>query len=147
MNVDIPLIKQPIFRHFSDPNIPETGQQRRRSTTGDENCCYTHCGSPGRGTGDNQQSPNKPDSDQGARNYILGICEHCPGRPPNNDGAAISRASRTINQVFPLWTSLFVIILHMLQTTENVIKAFLLRCLLYSVRTVNRQFFKNRTHS
>lgn len=135
------------LNNFPDPNIPETGQQRRKSSTGDEDCCYTHCGSSGRGRRDGSQPSNIPDSDPGAKNYILGICEHCPGRPPNQDGAAASRATRTINQVSLLWTSLIVTIFYILQTTENVFRALLLRCLLYSVRTVYRHFFKIRTHS
>ncbi|XP_030765491.1 uncharacterized protein LOC115889578 [Sitophilus oryzae] len=51
-----------------DPNIPRL-EERLNSTTGDEDCCYTHCGAPGRG--------GTPDT-----------CEHCPGRPPNAAPAA-----------------------------------------------------------
>ncbi|KAJ8920935.1 hypothetical protein NQ315_015728, partial [Exocentrus adspersus] len=32
-----------------DPNIPESSEQRLKSPRGDEDCCYTHCGTPGRG--------------------------------------------------------------------------------------------------
>ncbi|XP_017776120.1 PREDICTED: uncharacterized protein DDB_G0271670-like, partial [Nicrophorus vespilloides] len=54
-----------------DPNIPETGAQRKKSSTGDEDCCYSHCGTPGRGVG-GCEGPN--------------IIVNCPaGRPATND--------------------------------------------------------------
>lgn len=98
-STNLPL--RPFFA-VSDGNIPETGLQRSKSSVGDEDCCYTHCGSPGRG-----------------------LCEHCPGRPANDtaapvdcatdgsgarppcrSGAALSAAARTLNQVLPtMWTA------------------------------------------
>ncbi|KAK9738593.1 hypothetical protein QE152_g9736 [Popillia japonica] len=36
-------------QNLENPNIPETGEQRTKSSVGDEDCCYAHCGSPGRG--------------------------------------------------------------------------------------------------
>ncbi|KAF7287179.1 hypothetical protein GWI33_002546 [Rhynchophorus ferrugineus] len=53
-----------------DSNIPRL-EQRPNSTTGEEDCCYTHCGAPGRGS--------------------LDVCEHCPGRP--NNGTETSPAA------------------------------------------------------
>lgn len=120
---------------FADPNIPETGEQRLKSSRGDEDCCYSHCGSPGRGG-----APISIGGQPGGTSYILGICEHCPGRP-----MAVSRAAgRTFNKVlFILWTT--SVLFSFLQT-ENVSRAFL-SCLLYSVRTVYRRVFTDRTHS
>lgn len=34
--------------NIPDPNIPETGMQKKKSSHGDEECCYTYCGTPGR---------------------------------------------------------------------------------------------------
>lgn len=105
---------------FPDPNIPETGEQKRKSTIGDEDCCYTHCGSPGRG-----------------------LCEHCPGRPDTPDtphpvdcptdnttkasGCRTSAAAptRTLNKVFLLWTAWIILT----QTTNtNMLLRFLVMC-------------------
>ncbi|XP_018331339.1 uncharacterized protein LOC108741152 [Agrilus planipennis] len=52
-----------------DPNIPETGEQRAKSSHGDEDCCYTHCGTPGRGLcvqcpgATNKTQPSEPFND------------------------------------------------------------------------------------
>lgn len=32
----------------SDPNIPEVVPQKKNSSHGDDDCCYTYCGTPGR---------------------------------------------------------------------------------------------------
>ncbi|KAL1514211.1 hypothetical protein ABEB36_003501 [Hypothenemus hampei] len=49
-----------------DPNIPRL--EERPNSTGDEDCCYTHCGAPGRG---------RP-----ADLYSY-VCDRCPSRPTN----------------------------------------------------------------
>lgn len=104
-----------MFELFLDPNIPETGEQRRKSSNGDEDCCYTHCGSPGRG-----------------------LCEHCPGRPSTNtpepvncptdnttkaSGCKTSAAphTRTLNKVFLLWTAWIIF-----TNTNNILQCILL---------------------
>lgn len=134
-----------IVFNFPDLNIPETGQQRQSSLTGDEDCCYTHCGSPGRGKRDGQQPADAPDTNPGAKH--LGICEHCPGRPNSQEDSesVSSRAART-NKVSLFWTSaLFMLCVQ--QTLDFFRASLLLRCLLYSARTVHRKFFNFRTNS
>lgn len=37
-----------MINDISDPNIPETGMQKTKSSHGDSDCCYTYCGTPGR---------------------------------------------------------------------------------------------------
>lgn len=115
------VLRVPNIESFSDANIPETGEQKRKSSSGDEDCCYTHCGSPGRG-----------------------LCEHCPGRPSINipepvncstdnttkaSGCRTSAAAptiRTLNKVFLLWTAWIISI----QTYNNNINNILMQCFL-----------------
>lgn len=61
----IELLHKFITVFLLDPNIPRL-EERANSTTGDEDCCYTHCGAPGRGPSD------------------VYVCERCPGRPSNH---------------------------------------------------------------
>lgn len=116
---------------FSDPNIPETGEQLVKSSHGDEDCCYTHCGSPGRG-----------------------LCINCPGRPSNNTpvpvrcavgiatktsdckATALSSAARTNKiVVHPLWTAW--ILLTQIWINKNILKCLLVMCA-NSARTLFR---------
>ncbi|XP_049821866.1 uncharacterized protein LOC109596131 [Aethina tumida] len=141
-----------------DPNIPE---QELNSSSGDEDCCYTHCGSSGRGTTTGRDEAPAPhgvaDATANASGrtaaQILGLCEHCPGRPtgpgppPRGDGngtapsavaslssgAAHQGLPRTINKVFLLWTAWFCC--HNAKTVFiNAFKCLLVLCA-YCVRT------------
>lgn len=123
---------------ISDPNIPETGEQRLKSSRGDEDCCYTHCGSPGRGGS--------------ATAKVLGVCEHCPGRPtrkkksnvttptrdvPTSTVAAPGAATgRTCNKVPRLWTAwiISITLIEYTQTIYNTLQCLLVLCAT-SVRT------------
>nr|XP_023021001.1 uncharacterized protein LOC111509475 [Leptinotarsa decemlineata] len=120
-----------------DPNIPETGEQKLRSSRGSADCCYKYCGSPGRGTAAQEYI------EEGSRRYldILNVCEHCPGRPPNSTTAPSSggASSRTFNKVFILWTALITLI-----QTDRLI-SLLVMCE-YSVRTMY-WFLNERRHS
>ncbi|XP_057658499.1 uncharacterized protein LOC130895291 [Diorhabda carinulata] len=90
-----------------DPNIPETGEQRLKSSRGEEDCCYSYCLSAGRGTEKQQLQAEDIKRDNGRRHRdILNVCEHCPGRPPNSSNPYKGGSSpRTFNKVFLLWTA------------------------------------------
>jgi hypothetical protein len=115
----------------SDPNIPETGEQRLKSSRGDEDCCYTHCGSPGRGG----SGPAE----------VLGVCEHCPGRPTKSNASDVATsttaapgaaAGRTCNKVSLLWTAwiISITLIENTQTIYNTLQCLLVLCAT-SVRT------------
>ncbi|KAJ8978915.1 hypothetical protein NQ317_008894 [Molorchus minor] len=117
--------------HFPDPNIPESDQQRLKSSHGDEDCCYTHCGSPGRGVPADGRGGDIDVSGGGGQRspQVLGVCEHCPGRPPN-DPANYYRAGsqpRTLNKVLLLWTAWLT-----LTQTDRRIYYYTIHCLLVS---------------
>ncbi|CAH1369295.1 uncharacterized protein Mid1 [Tenebrio molitor] len=114
-----------------DPNIPETGEQRLKSSRGDEDCCYTHCGSPGRGG----SGPAE----------VLGVCEHCPGRPTKSNASDVATsttaapgaaAGRTCNKVSLLWTAwiISITLIENTQTIYNTLQCLLVLCAT-SVRT------------
>ncbi|KAJ8960823.1 hypothetical protein NQ318_020119 [Aromia moschata] len=112
------------------PNIPESGEQRLRSSRGDEDCCYTHCGAPGRG-----ERPGAGGGGGGGGSRwspeTFGVCEHCPGRPPAEalPMAPTYRAGarpRTINRVFLLWTAWMTLLLQ----TDRQIYLSTIQCLL-----------------
>lgn len=126
----------------SDSNIPESSQQRVNSWRGDEDCCYTYCGSPGRGS-------------RGGSGFmeLLDVCEHCPGRPRKKNGSedapapiyrAGAPANRTFNKVSLLWTA-WIIYLTLIEQHTQTISNILLQCLLVlcatSVRTTLRLIF------
>ncbi|XP_060517313.1 uncharacterized protein LOC132696486 [Cylas formicarius] len=123
-----------------DPNIPLLARPHH-ATTGKEDCCYTHCGTPGRGANDEPAAHH--------RGGPVDVCEHCPGRPPTTNittslspsvgdtrGTTPSSAvPRTINKVWNL------LLITALLTLRNNRKQFadLLKCLIEcatSVRTV-----------
>ncbi|KAG5893495.1 hypothetical protein JTB14_010545 [Gonioctena quinquepunctata] len=121
-----------------DPNIPESTEQRLKSPTGDEDCCYSHCGSPGRGT----QVKDNIEAEGG----ILSLCEHCPGRPSNSTIAPSSgsASSRTIiNKVFIIWTAVGSVAL--LQTDRLIY--LLVMCEYSVVRTMYWFSNERRRHS
>ncbi|KAB0798142.1 hypothetical protein PPYR_09135 [Photinus pyralis] len=117
-----------------DPNIPETGEQRLKSSHGDEDCCYTHCGSAGRG-----------------------VCVNCPGRPSNDTPVPVrcaagtatktseckvialtSAASRTYYKVQHVWTAWNLLTLtQMWIINNNILKCLLVMCA-NSARTLFR---------
>ncbi|XP_044752542.1 transmembrane protein FAM155A [Coccinella septempunctata] len=99
-----------------DLNIPLTGQQRLRSShVGEEDCCYSHCGSPGRGGG------------------TMELCEHCPGRPANKEEEEPSIATRTHHRTSVLiWTAW--IFVNAQNQIKDLIKCLLVMCAI-SVRT------------
>ncbi|XP_044268672.1 transmembrane protein FAM155B, partial [Tribolium madens] len=122
-----------------DPNIPETGEQRLNSSRGDEDCCYTHCGSPGRGGSGTAE--------------VLNVCEHCPGRPKkkkkknNANGSNVTTksttaaargaaAARTCNKVSLLWTAwiISITLIEHKETIYNTLQCLLVLCAT-SVRT------------
>lgn len=116
-----------IIPTISDTNIPETGEQKRKSSLGDEDCCYTHCGTPGRG-----------------------LCEHCPGRPSSDDNPVVpvkcvsdngtrtpgckvgavssAPATRTHNKVFQMWTAWIFMSTIKIQTVYNILQYLLVLC-------------------
>ncbi|CAH1183598.1 unnamed protein product [Phaedon cochleariae] len=121
-----------------DPNIPETGEQRLKSSRGDEDCCYTHCGSAGRG-GHLQRY-----IEVGSRHRdVLAVCEHCPGQPAAPSSAALpgGAPARTFNKALLLWTAWIAFV-----QTERLISLLLVMCE-YSVRTTMCWFLKERRHS
>ncbi|XP_066143606.1 NALCN channel auxiliary factor 1 [Euwallacea fornicatus] len=99
-----------------DPNIPRL-EQRPNTTTGDEDCCYSHCGAPGRGD--------------------VYVCANCPGRPANGTTEAQVRprstTSGTRTSIVSRWM-LWTVLLLTLRPT-NLLNCFLTGTA-NSVRTV-----------
>ncbi|XP_045470344.1 uncharacterized protein LOC123677705 [Harmonia axyridis] len=100
-----------------DLKIPLTGRQKLRSShVGEEDCCYTHCGSPGRGGGGTME-----------------LCEHCPGRPGKEEKEETSIATRTHRRTSVLiWTAW--IVAHAPNQIKDLLKCLLVMCAI-SVRT------------
>ncbi|GJQ84855.1 hypothetical protein Trydic_g476 [Trypoxylus dichotomus] len=91
-----------------DPNIPETGEQRTKSSVGDEDCCYTHCGSPGRGLCVNCSS-GRPSN--GTREPVpcavatATKTSGCGKSGTPSSGAASRTHYNKVQLQFPLWTA------------------------------------------
>ncbi|CAH0558152.1 unnamed protein product [Brassicogethes aeneus] len=124
-----------------DPNIPE---QSYNSSNGDEDCCYTHCGSSGRGAtaATIKASATLPRDSTRTASQILGLCEHCPGRPGGGgkkeggdlaSSATRTRPPRTVIKVFLLWTA-WTLSQNTPLTVFNIFKCLLVLCAI-NVRT------------
>lgn len=112
---------------LSDPNIPETGDQRLKSSVGDEDCCYNYsncggtAGRDGLGSSLCINCPKGP-ADIAATpvNCSAGLgnsTSSCWSGGGSGGGAGASSgaaktlsASRTLNEVLPLWTAWIILI-------------------------------------
>ncbi|KAH1001637.1 hypothetical protein HUJ04_005627, partial [Dendroctonus ponderosae] len=82
-----------------DPNIPRL-EPRSNSTTGDEDCCYTHCGAPGRGPKESFACARCPDRPANGSHPASGSSEG----PSSGTRTTISPVSRWMWWTFLLWT-------------------------------------------
>ncbi|XP_022912780.1 uncharacterized protein [Onthophagus taurus] len=108
-----------------DPNIPESGEQRSKSSQGDEDCCYTHCGTPGRGLCAKCANASSVSALGGIVTPAWVQCASPAAQRTPPCRAASSGAQTTHNRkvVHPLWTA-WIILIH----TQTIIDLF--KCLL-----------------
>lgn len=136
----------------SDPNIPETGEQRTKSSVGDEDCCYAHCGSPGRGlcvncsSGRPSNGTREPVPCAAATATKSSGCGKVGGAPSSSGAASRTHKVQLHQLLWTAWIHLLMIFArHQHQTiyitTNNTLKCLLLTvlcavcCCISSVRT------------
>lgn len=69
---------------LTDPNIPETGKQKVKSSHGDDSCCYTYCGTPGRPS----------------------MCPNCPGHNDTWPPVACNASNTSARGTLECWPNL-----------------------------------------
>lgn len=82
----------------SDPNIPEVVPQKKNSSHGDADCCYTYCGTPGRPCA---HCPKGASSDT----WELPPCIAAPNISTNSTSDNNSTGGQCLSQCRPSMTS------------------------------------------